>query len=404
MDALQGTGARGVLGVPDFRRILLVGLLVSIARWLEMLVIGVVVWQQTQSAFLVAMMTLLRLLPMGLFGAFLGVAADRVQRRSALLAMLGVQGVVALGLSALALGGALAVWHLAVASFIAGIVWAADNPVRRMMLGEVVGANRMARAVSLDVVCNNASRIAGPALGGTLLAAAGLGPAFLLCGGLYALAVLAALRLTHRSTVLPRQASVLRDMRESFGLVLRTPGMAGVMIVTLIFNLFAWPVSSMIPVIGQEQLRLGADGVGLLAGMDGLGALLGAALLVPLVRPAWYRAIYVGGTAMYCGMFAVFAAITSAVPAALALLLVGVGSAAFAAMQATLVYTTAPPEMRSRALGVLSACIGLGLIGFLHLGAMAHWLGAPLATMVIGIEGLCALALTRRWWRRPPED
>jgi predicted MFS family arabinose efflux permease len=396
---LQGSGARGVLGVPDVRRIVLVGLLVSIARWLEMLVIGVVVWQQTHSAFLVAMMTLLRLLPMGLFGAFLGVAADRVQRRSALLAMLVVQACLAASLSALALSGLLAVWHLGLASFIAGIVWAADNPVRRMMLGEVVGASRMARAVSIDVVANNASRIAGPAVGGTILAAAGLGPAFLLCAGFYLLAVLAALRLAHRSVIQPARGGVLRDMQASFGLVLRTPGMAGVMIVTLIFNLFGWPVSSMIPVIGQEQLRLGPKGVGLLAGMDGLGALLGALLLVPLVRPAWYRAIYVGGTAMYCGMFVIFAAMTAALPAALALLLVGIGSAAFAAMQATLVYTTAPPEMRSRALGVLSACIGLGLLGFLHLGLMAQWLGAPTATMVIGLEGICALLLTRRWWR-----
>jgi len=388
-----------LLGVPDFRRILLVGLLVSVARWLEMLVIGVVVWQQTQSAFLVAMMTLLRLLPMGLFGAFLGVAADRVQRRSALILMLVVQGVLAAVLALLALLGTLAVWQLGIACFLGGMVWAADNPVRRMMLGEVVGTARMARAVSLDVVANNASRIAGPALGGTILAAAGLGPAFLLCVALYALAGLAALGLVHRSTVVARPGSVLRDMRDSFGLVLRTPGMAGVMIVTLIFNLFGWPASSMVPVIGQEQLRLGPDGVGLLAGMDGLGALLGAALLVPLVRPAWYRAIYVGGTALYCGMFVIFAATTLVLPAAFALLLVGVGSAAFAAMQATLVYTTAPPEMRSRALGVLSACIGLGLLGFLHLGLMAHWLGAPAATILVGLEGMAALLLTRRWWR-----
>jgi hypothetical protein len=390
-----------VLGVPDFRRILLVGLLVSIARWLEMLVIGVVVWQQTHSAFLVAMMTLLRLLPMGLFGAFLGVAADRVQRRSALVLMLVVQAVTAAGLAALAHAGALAVWHLAVASFVAGIVWGADNPVRRMMLGEVVGAARMATAVSLDVVANNASRIAGPALGGTILAAAGAGAPFLLSLVLYLAAVAAALRLAHRSTVLPARGSVLREMRDSFGLVLRTPGLAGVMVVTLIFNLFGWPAGSMVPVIGQEDLRLGADGVGLLAGMDGLGALVGAALLVPLVRPAWYRAIYAGGAGLFCAMYVVFALVGQPVPAAVALLLVGVGSAGFASMQATLVYTTAPPALRSRALGVLSACIGLGLLGFLHLGLMASWLGASTATAVIGVEGLLALALTRRWWREP---
>lgn len=389
----------GVLGVPDARRILAVGLLVSVARWLEMLVVGVVVWQQTQSAFLVAMMTLLRLLPMGLFGAFLGVAADRVQRRAALLAMLAVQVATASVLGGLALAGVLDAWHLAVASFVGGFVWAADNPVRRMMLGEVVGAARMARAISLDVVVNNASRIAGPAVGGTLLAAFGLGPAFLVCALFYGFAGAVALRLDFRSEIAPRRAGVWRDMRDSFGLVLRTPGMAGVMVVTLIFNVFGWPLSSMIPVIGQERLGLGAEGVGLIAAMDGIGALLGAALLVPLVRPAWYRNIYAGGTALYCGLFAVFALMPHALPAALALLLVGIGNAGFAAMQATLVYTTAPPEMRSRALGVLSACIGLGLVGFLHLGAMANWLGAPAATVLIGAEGVLALVLTRRLWR-----
>jgi MFS family permease len=396
----------GVLGVPDARHILLVGLLVSVARWLEMLVIGVVVWQQTSSAFLVALMTLLRLLPMGLFGAFLGVAADRVQRRSALILMLLVQAATAAALAGLAYSGGLAVWHLAIASFVAGIAWGADNPVRRMLLGEVVGAGRMAAAVSLDVVANNASRIAGPALGGTILAAAGLAAPFLLSLALYAAAALAALLLAHRSVVQARRGSVLREMADSFGLVLRTPGMAGVMVVTLIFNLFGWPAGSMVPVIGQEDLRLGAEGVGLLAGMDGLGALVGALLLVPLVRPRWYRSIYAGGAALYCGMFVLFALAGRPLPAAVALLLVGVGSAGFAAMQATLVYTTAPPEMRSRALGVLSACIGLGLLGFLHLGLMASWLGASTATALVGAEGLLALALTRRWWREPssPRD
>ena len=69
--------ARSILKVPDYRRLWLVGLSVSVARWLEMLVGAVVVFQLTQSAFLVALMMLLRLAPMGLFGALLGVLADR---------------------------------------------------------------------------------------------------------------------------------------------------------------------------------------------------------------------------------------------------------------------------------------------------------------------------------------
>src|ERR1700721_776943 len=82
-----------------------------------------------------------------------------------------------------------------------------------------------------------------------------------------------------------------------------------------------------------------------------------------------------------------------------ALLFTGLGGAAFSIMQATQVYLAAPPEMRSRVLGVLSVCIGIGPIGFVHLGLLADAIGAPWATATTGIEGLLTLALTFRWWR-----
>src|SRR5438477_9014470 len=121
----------GLLAIADFRRLWLIGLVVFAARWLEMIVVGVFVYQQTGSAFDVALMTLLRALPMALFGALIGAFADRVERRTALIAVLLSMFVTSLSLAALAYAGRLAVWHLAVASFITGIAWAADNPVRR---------------------------------------------------------------------------------------------------------------------------------------------------------------------------------------------------------------------------------------------------------------------------------
>jgi predicted MFS family arabinose efflux permease len=396
---LQGRKARGVLGVPDFRHLWLVGMFISVARWLEMLVIGVLVWEQTHSPFLVAAMTLLRLLPMGLFGATLGVAADRIQRRVAMVVVVCGQAALAASMAALAFSGTLPVWTMGLACFLSGAAWATDNPIRRMMLGEIVGSARMASAMSLDVVANNASRIVGPVLGGSILAAQGPAAAFCVSCLLYLCAVVAAARVRHRSTVTDRPLSVLRDTRESFALVLRIPGMRGVMIITLIYNWFGWPANSMVPVIGAGTLGLGPDGVGLLASMDGIGAFIGAMILAARAPPAWYRAIYVGGCGIFCAMAPVFALAPSAVPAGLALVVMGAGGAGFAAMQTTLVYISMPAEQRSRALGVLSVCVGLGLLGFLHLGLLADAIGAPYATAVIGAEGLVALVLTRRWWR-----
>ena len=81
------------------------------------------------------------------------------------------------------------------------------------------------------------------------------------------------------------------------------------------------------------------------------------------------------------------------------LLLTGLANSGFSIMQATLVYLAAPPEMRSRVFGVLSVCIGIGMIGFLHLGWLAGMIGATWAIVMIGVEGLAAMLLTRRWWR-----
>ena len=80
------------------------------------------------------------------------------------------------------------------------------------------------------------------------------------------------------------------------------------------------------------------------------------------------------------------------------LLLNGLGASGFSVMQATLVYLAAPPELRSRVLGILSVCIGLGPIGFVHIGLLAEAVGPRAACVVSALEGLAALALTRRWW------
>jgi hypothetical protein len=83
----------------------------------------------------------------------------------------------------------------------------------------------------------------------------------------------------------------------------------------------------------------------------------------------------------------------------MALLSTGLANSGFSVMQATLIYLAAPAAMRSRLYGVLSLCIGSGLLGFVNIGLMAQWLGAPEATVISGIEGLAVMALTWRWWR-----
>ncbi len=405
--AIPGAASRavlrwGVLASPDFRLLWVVGLVAFAVRWLEMLVVGVFVYQHTGSAFAVALMTLLRMLPMALFGALIGALAERLERRSALIAIVLLMLTTSLCLAVLAYAGRLAIWHLAVASFCNGIAWAADNPVRRVMIGEVVGHDRMSAAMSVDVGANNASRMLGPTIGGLLLASTGISGAFTVSVVCYAIALVAALRVLHRNSLAPAAAvgTVLARMIEGLVLVRRDKKLIATLTITVIYNVFGWPFTAMIPVIGLDNLHLGASGIGVLASMDGIGAFCGSIAIALYARPAHYARLYIGGVVTYLVMLIVFALVPNVPLAGAALLFTGVSNAAFSVMQATLIYLAAPAEMRSRMYGVLSVCIGVGPLGFLGLGVLADAIGAPWATAITGALGLLALAATRRWWRQ----
>jgi len=398
--AVRATPRAWLFGEADFRRLWVVGVVVFAVRWLEMLAVAVFAYQHTGSPFIVALLTMLRMLPMALFGALVGALAERLERRTALIVVVVSMLLSSLVLALLAWSGTLEVWHVALASFVNGIAWTTDNPVRRTMIGEVVGPERMSAAMSLDVGANNASRMLGPTVGGVLLATIGIGGAFAVSVACYVVAVAAAMRIHHRNSVRPTgAASVVARMIEGFMLVRRDRRLIGTLVITVIYNTFGWPFTSMIPVIGQDNLGLGAVGIGLLASMDGVGAFCGAIMIALWAKPAIFARLYVGGVFVYLLMLPVFALAPGSLLAGTVLLVTGLANAGFSIMQATLVFLAAPPEMRSRIFGVLSVCIGVGMIGFIQLGVLAGLIGAAWAIAATGIVGIVAMLLTRRWWR-----
>ncbi len=387
-------------GAPDFWRLWYAGLVIFTVRWLETVAVGIIVYQLTDSAFTVAMMTMLRLLPMALFGAFLGALVERLDRHWTMIAVVVLMAATSALLALVAGQGTLQVWHLAAASFVNGCGWATDSPLRRMMIGEIVGREHMGIAMSLDVGASNASRMIGPVAGGILLVAIGTEGAFLLCVALYATAIAACLSVRTRIPPTADTAGVVARIREGFVIAFADRRLLGTLVVTVIYNVFAWPFTSMIPVIGRDRLELGPEGVGILASLDGAGAFVGAFVLALLLRPRWYGRIYVGGVACYTSALIVFALAGDPVLAGAALLVTGLGGAAFATMQTTIVYLAAPPEMRSRMLGVLSVCIGTGPVGFVWLGWLSDRIGANDATAITGGLGLLALTAAYPLWRK----
>ena len=397
-------GARRLLlGNPRFLVVWVVGGLTGIVRWLQLLVLGIYTFQITESPLLVSLVPMLWMLPLALCGPFVGVVADRVSRRAllvvSLVLALAVSVVMAIASSAAALGFA---W-IAVASLLSGVFWATDMPVRRRLLGDLSDGD-LAAAMSLDSATTNATRMAGPVLGGVVLQTFHLSGVFLLSAAVFA-ACLVAIALTPvPGAGRPAQSThFLRELISGIRFVVGDARLRWVFGITIVFNIFGFPFTSMIPVIGSGQLGLDPAMVGLLGSTEGFGAFIGAVIIAVAVRPRAFAPLFVWGTTAYLafvgclGTVSLFVAgpLPSFLAAAGVLCVIGLAGACFSAMQGTLSYLNALPEYRSRVLGVLTLCIGTGPIGFLHVGWLAETFGAPVALIVTASEGLLALVVLR---------
>jgi MFS family permease len=396
---------RLVLANGEFRRLWLTGALTSAMRWLDMLVLGVFVFDLTGSAFQVALLFFTRMVPRILFALAIGTLADRVDRRRMLMACFALLSVVSVLLGVLVLTDRIEYWHLLGTSFIAGTLWAVEFPVRRAMLGDLVPRELLGRAMALDIGTSSLTRIFGPVTGGVLLSTIGAEAAFLTQAVVFvlAVAVLAGLRYTPpRRSGTPQSA--IADLLDGVRYIRRRRLLAGALLASLVMNSFGFPYLSMLPVIGKETLGLSAVGVGVLQSAEGFGALIGATLIASLAPTRSYTFLYVGGIALFMSMVLLF---SRSEVFALSLLLLwgaGFGMASYTSMQTTLFVASAPAELRGRVIGTASMALGGNPLGALSVGVTAEALGAPIATMLMSIEGLAVLALVLMAWpelRRP---
>jgi MFS family permease len=393
------TADRRLLTDGSFLRLWLSGSLAGVLRWLELLAISIFVLERTGSPFLVALLTFLRMAPLFLCGIPAGALADRYDRRRLLIIGLVVLALASAILAALAGSGRIELWQIALGTFLNGVFWSSEFPVRRTMLGEIAGAERLSRAMALESATNNATRMVGPALGGILIGTIGLYSVYLVGAVLYAICALLIVRLAYQSaSVRAAPASFRAMLWEGWRFTRSRRVIVGALAVTVIVNLWGFAYITMVPVIGERALALSPAMIGLLMATEGLGALIGALLVARFGRPGRYTQIYLGSSLIFLlGVLAFGLSRSFALSLAL-LLLSGIGIAGFSVMQSTIFFLAAPAAVRSRVMGLLTVSIGAGPIGMLHVGLLADWLGAANAVALIAAEGLIALALVALLW------
>ena len=385
---------RLVIANPSFRRLWAIGSASSTMRWLETVALGVFVFNLTDSPFAVALTFFFRMIPMLLFGAFIGAFADRVSRKHVLAVAFTVLASTYAVLGLAALMDVIDVWHVYAGAVVAGLVWATDFPVRRAMIGDVLPREQVGTGLGLDMATSNFARVPGPLLAGIFLTTIGVEAVYFLGSVLFFTAAAVAISMDSPSPEYSgERVSPMRNIIEGLRYVRKDSLIVTVLAVTVIMNMFAFPYQAMAPVIARDTLHVNALLLGVLVSVEGLGATLGALWVALKSNQSHYTRVYFWGSVLFLVVILGF----SRVPwygLALPLMFVGgFGMAAFGTMQSIIIISATPSRIRGRVLGVLAVTIGTGPLAALYVGAIAQALGAQIAVMMIAIGGIALMAL-----------
>ncbi|MFD7872846.1 MFS transporter [Streptomyces sp. NPDC059766] len=386
------------------------------ALWIAQLVSNIGSWMQTvgaqwllvgHGAALVTLVQTASSLPVVLLALPSGVIADRLDRRSVLLAaqfaMLAVSGALAV----LAFTDALSPTVLLALTFLLGCGTALMGPAWQAIQPELVERRRLGQAAALGAVNMNLARAVGPALGGAVVATAGAGWVFAFNAASY-LGIAAVLLMWRRPSEVSAPPAahegLLAALHAGRRYVWNAPGVRRVLLRTLLFVPGGAALWALLPLTASRSLGLGSGGYGLLLGAVGVGAVAGAFALPRIRRTLGNNGTLAAGAVVFAGVLAVPATVHVPWLVALALLPAGLAWIAVLSTLNAAVQTRLPGWVRARGLAVYLLVFqgGQALAAPLW-GAVADWLGLDACLLIAGGTMLLSAATVRRWPLRDAE-
>ena len=390
-------------------RLFFFGQLVSVAgTWMQTVAQSFVVLDLTHSGTQLGLTSAARFLPMFVFGPLGGVFADRMDRRRVLYVTQTLSGLLA-GVFAVTVGThSIRLWIVYLLALALGFVNVFDNPARQSFISEMVSAEDLPNAVTLNSVAMNMARVLGAALGGVIAAAIGLA----LCFTVNALsfgAVLVSLAAMRGSELFPakRVSKQKKQVRQGLQYVRNTPELLIPLLMIAVIGTLAWEFQVSLPLMASKVFHGGAASYGVMASVMGGGAVVGGLISAARSRPR-ARALCVAAIGWGIAILAAAVAPSFALELA-ALVFVGYGSITFNSLAKTTLQLTAKPEMRGRVMALWAlAWLGSTPIGGPIVGWAGQAFGARWALVIGGVAalacGVLALPALTRLDRRPAPD
>ena len=373
------------------------------------------VLDRTDSAFSVGLVGFFGMVPFLVLGIFGGYLADVLDRKLLIAVTQFLNLISAVIMCVLLSLDIVEYWYAYIAIIIPGLGWSLDMPSRRSLIMDIMGPQGLTNGVALDSVGMHISKMIGPALAGALIAFTGVQGSYILLSVVMAVGCLLFLKVSQpdrpnqiaKSKISSGTTSdlagsserklmreVFSNLAEGFKYAFSSQTIVAVIVITVFMNLLLFPYMQMVTVVSKNILFVGPLLMGILMASDGLGALVGSTLIASRNKMVYHGRIFLYGSIISLIALMVFSMSSWYLVSLPLLLILGIGTSGFGTMQSAIVLLVSRPELRGRALGVVTLAIGAGPIGSLVVGAVSEWIGPANALLFNSIIGLVLVCLS----------
>ncbi|MBB3187483.1 MFS transporter [Microbacter margulisiae] len=365
-----------------------------IGTWMQRTAVYWVVFDQTNSNFMLGLVVFATQFPSFLFSPLGGIAIDRYNRYRLTLLTQAALLVQAGLLASMVLFTHYTVWGIFILSIVQGIINAFDLPARQSLVNEIIdNKENLANAIALNSSMGKLAWLIGPAVSGIVLDKFGAGICFLI-NALSYLAVITALAFIKVSPYIPqpRSRNAFVEIKEGFRYVINTPSLRTTILLLACVSLLVLPFYTLLPAFAKVVFRGNAATYGYLNSMIGTGSLTGAIALASLKSSKLMMKILFASLLILGIALIAFSHLTLLPVALFFLAIAGFAMMFQTTVSQTIIQLEASGEMLGRTLSFfMMAFFGLQPVGGLLIGAVSELTGVANAIL---FQGICAVIIT----------
>ncbi len=349
---------------------------------------------------------LAKVAPVVIFSMVAGVLADAWDRRRLMLVTQAASAIVAAVLAGLTFAGLTIVWPIYVLAALGAAVGAFDLPARQSLVPNLVPREHLANAITLNSIMLQTASIVGPAAGGLVIAAFGVGWVYVLNAVSFGSVIVALYMMRDVPERIPSErghsegdvswSAALEGLR----FVFRSPLMRSTMLLDFFATFFA-SATALLPIFAQDILHVGAHGYGWLFAAPAVGSFLTSAALVPLTERIDKRGALLLWSVVGHGVFTILFGLSHSFWLTFACLtIIGATDTVSTVIRNIIRQLETPDRLRGRMMGINMVFFQGGpQLGELEAGAVANWYGAPFSVVSGGVG--CLIATGWVAWSAP---